>query len=93
VSKNLKGEDMKIKLFTLLTIGAFFATTANAGWVYADNGQPVQDCCYKAKPVKKVVKKEPKVCLTCDYSKFPMAKLEPLGDEKLPPATLKNCGK
>ncbi len=83
---------MKIKLFNFLVLGAMFATSANAGWVYEDNGQRVQDCCHKVKRVKRVVKKDPEVCETCDYSKFPMAQLEPVGDEKLAPATLKNCG-
>jgi hypothetical protein len=82
---------MKGKLLTILTIGAFFATGANAAWVYADSGKVLDSCCKKKRVVKKV--KEPEVCLTCDYSKFPLAKLEPVGDEKLPPATLKNCGK
>jgi len=82
---------MKGKLLTILTIGAFIVTSANAGWVYADNGKPLDSCCKKKRVVKKV--KEPEVCLTCDYSKFPLAKLQPLGKETLPPATLKNCGK
>jgi len=80
---------MRNKLLAVLAISALSVATANAGWVYQDNGKKVQDCCYKAK----VVKKAPKVCLTCDYSKFPMAKLEPIGSEKLQVATLKNCGK
>ncbi len=82
---------MKKKLLAILAIGALCATTASAGWVYQDNGQTVQDCCYKAKPIKRV--KAPEVCLTCDYSKFQMAKLEPIGSDKLQKATLKNCGK
>ena len=82
---------MRDKLLAILAVGALCATGANAGWVYQDNGKSVQDCCYKAKPVKKV--KAPEVCATCDYSKFPMAKLEPIGAEKLNPATLENCGK
>jgi len=94
-TKNLIGESMN-KLLTLVTLGALCATSVSASWVYEDNGQRVQDCCHKAKPVKRVVrrvvKKEPAVCLTCDYSKFPMAQLEPIGDERLQPATLKNCG-
>jgi len=82
---------MTNKLLAVLTIGAFWVTSAQAGWVYADSGKQLDSCCKKKRVVKKV--KEPKVCLTCDYSKFPMAKLEPLGKETLPPATLKNCGK
>jgi hypothetical protein len=82
---------MRNKLLAILAMGALSVTSANAGWVYEDNGKLVQDCCHKAKPVK-VVKKAPAVCLTCDYSKFQMAKLEPIGAEKLAPATLKNCG-
>jgi hypothetical protein len=81
---------MKSKLLAVLTIGAFLATSANAAWVYADSGKVLDSCC-KKKVVEKV--KEPEVCLTCDYSKFPLAKLEPIGKETLPPATLKNCGK
>lgn len=84
---------MRNKLLAILAIGALSITTANAGWVYQDSGKTVQDCCYKAKVVKRVVKKAPKVCLTCDYSKFQMAKLEPIGSDKLQKATLKNCGK
>ena len=80
---------MRNKLLAVLAISALSVATANAGWVYQDNGKKVQDCCYKAK----VVKKAPKVCATCDYSKFAMAKLEPIGSEKLQVATLKNCGK
>jgi len=80
---------MRNKLLAVLAISALSVATANAGWVYQDNGKKVQDCCYKAK----VVKKAPKVCSTCDYSKFAMAKLEPIGNEKLQVATLKNCGK
>jgi len=88
---------MKDKLIAMLVIGAFLATNLQASWVIVnDDGStaPLPACCGK-KPVKKVRKKvkSPKVCLTCDYSKFPLAKLEPVGDEKLPPATLKNCGK
>ena len=84
---------MRNKLLAVLAISALSVATANAGWVYQDNGKAVQDCCYKAKVVKRVIKKAPKVCLTCDYSKFAMAKLEPIGSEKLQVATLKNCGK
>lgn len=86
-----------MKIFTkssliLLAVSALFATSASAGWVTEDGKPYTADCC-KTHYVKKV-KKAPEFCETCDYSKFPMAKLMPLENgERLQPAILKNCGK
>ncbi len=86
---------MKKKLLAVLTVSAFFVSAANASWVIVnDDGttEKLAPCCpKKVKVVKKV--KKPEVCETCDYSKFPPAKLLPVGDEKLQAATLQNCGK
>ena len=81
---------MKSKLLTLLAIGMLGATSVNAQWVYADSGKQLS-CCHKATVVKKV--KAPEVCETCDYSSFKDAVLLPVGNEKLQPARLENCGK
>ena len=85
---------MRSKLLSVLVIGAFIATSANAkGWVYQDNGQAVQDCCYKAAPVKRVVRKvrKPKVCKTCDLTQYPDAQLEAYNGERIGQATLRGC--
>jgi len=81
-----------------LFVSSLFATAASAGWVVVnEDGSKAPytaDCC-KTRVVAKAPapKKNPAVCLTCDYSKFPMAKLMPLSkNERLAPATLKNCG-
>ncbi len=84
---------MKTKLIVLFMVGAFFTMNAQASWVIVNEDGSTQklDACCKKKVYKKVVK-TPEVCETCDYSKFSLAKLLPVGDEKLQPATLKNCG-
>ncbi len=84
---------VKASLVTL-ALSALCATSASAGWVLEDGTPYTADCC-KAQVVKRVkkVKKAPEFCETCDYSKFPMAKLMPLAKgEKLAPARLGNCG-
>ncbi len=84
---------MKKKLVALFAIGAFFAASAQASWMIVNEDgsmKKLENCC-KKKVYKKRVK-APEVCETCDYSKFPLATLLPVGDEKLQPATLKNCG-
>jgi hypothetical protein len=90
--KNSKEKTVMSKLLSSLVIGAFIATSANAGWVYADNGQVVQDCCRKA-PVKRVVRKvrKPKVCKTCDLTQYPDAQLEAYNGERIGKATLRGC--
>ena len=84
---------MRSKLLSVLVIGAFIATSASAkGWVYEDNGQTVQDCCYKAAPVKVVKRvKKPKVCKTCDLTQYPDAQLEAYNGERIGQATLRGC--
>ncbi len=88
---------MKIKLLSVLLTGVFLATSASASWVVvnSDGSTAKLDSCCPKKVVKRVVKKvkAPEVCETCDYSTFKEAKLLPIGNEKLAPATLKNCGK
>jgi len=85
---------VKATALSLFVSSLFLATSASAGWVLEDGTPYTSDCC-KKKVVKRVkrVKKAPAFCETCDYSKFPMATLEPLEKgEKLAPATLGNCG-
>ena len=84
---------IKTSLLTL-SISALFATTASAGWVTEDGTAYTADCCrsavvvHKAKPAP-----APKACLTCDYSRFPMAQTMPVeAGERLQPAKLGNCG-
>ncbi len=88
---------MRNKLFTILAVGAFCATSVSASWVVVNSDgstSTLSSCCKKA-PVKRVVKKvkAPEVCETCDYSTFKDAKLLPVGNEKLQAARLDNCGK
>ncbi len=89
---------VKTSLLSAFVSTLFFASSASAGWVIVnDDGSTTpytEDCCRKH-VVKRVVKKKkaPEFCETCDYSKFPMAKLMPLEKgEKLAPAKLGNCG-
>lgn len=86
---------MRKKLLTVLTVSAFLVSSLHASWVIVNedgSSEKLAPCCPK-KVVKKVKKvKKPEVCETCDYSKFPPATLLPVGDEKLAPATLQNCG-
>lgn len=84
---------MKSKLVAMFIAGAFFVSGAQASWVIvnADGSTEKLNACCKKKVYKKVVK-APEVCETCDYSKFPEAALLPVGDDKLQPAKLQNCG-
>jgi predicted metalloprotease len=84
---------MRGKLLSIVLAVSVSVSFAEASWVVVnDDGSTgrLNSCC--SKKVKKVVK-APEFCETCDYSKFPMAKLEPIGKEKLQKATLRNCGK
>ena len=88
---------VKASLLSVFVSSFFFATSASAGWVIVNKDGSTTpytaDCCHK-KVIKKVKKvKKSAYCPTCDYSKFPMAKLMPLEKgEKLAPAKLGNCG-
>ncbi len=83
------------KLLGIFVLGVFLVSNAQASWVIVNSDgstQKLNNCCPKKKYVKKVVV-EPEICVTCDYSNFKDAPLLPVGNEKLQPATLKDCGK
>lgn len=87
------------KIVAMFIAGAIFASSMQAWVIVNEDGttEKLNNCCpkkvYKKKVYKKKVykKKAPEVCETCDYSKFQEAVLLPVGDEKLQPATLRNC--
>ncbi len=82
------------KLVATFVAGAMFASAAQAWIVVNEDGttEKLNNCCPKKVYKKKVYKKKaPEICETCDYSKFEDAVLLPVGDEKLRPATLRNC--
>ncbi len=85
-----------MKFISMLIVGVFLTTTVNASWVIVNSdgsSEKLASCCSK-KPVKKRVKvRTPEICVTCDYSAFKEAKLLPVGDQKLAPAKLGDCGK
>ncbi len=83
---------MKGKLLSILLAVSVTVSFSQGSWVIVNNDgstERLKSCC--SKKVRKVVK-VPEVCATCDYSKFKMATLLPVGDENLQPASLGNCG-
>ncbi len=82
------------KLLATFVAAVLLASSAQAWVIVNEDGttEKLNNCCPKKVYKKKVYKKKaPEVCETCDYSKFTDAVLLPVGDEKLQPATLRNC--